>query len=99
VQKRLEAALAAFFDPDDFSFGDSVYVSRLYRAAMQVAGVESVQIARLAILHAADPVRDTETNLRKGRLEVGPDQVIRVENDRNHPERGTLVVRAMGGRA
>jgi hypothetical protein len=97
VQKRLEQALASFFDPDNFSFGDSVFVSRLYAAAMAVAGVESVRIARLAMLHAADPDRDTTNNLKQGRLAVGSDQVVRLENDRNHPERGTLVVRPMGG--
>ncbi|HYK05714.1 MAG TPA: baseplate J/gp47 family protein [Thermoanaerobaculia bacterium] len=99
VQKRLEEALAAFFDPDNFSFGDSVFVSRLYSAAMAVQGVESVRIARLSTLHAADPVRDTATNLAQGFLAVGGDQVVRLENDRNHPGRGTLSVRPMGGHA
>ncbi|HKR66713.1 MAG TPA: baseplate J/gp47 family protein [Thermoanaerobaculia bacterium] len=99
VQRRLESALAAFFDPDNFSFGDAVFVSRLYGAAMAVAGVESVRISRLATLHAANPDRDTATNVRQGFLAAGSDQVIRVENDRNHAERGTLSVRAMGGHA
>jgi len=99
VQRRLESAMAAFFDPDNFSFGDPVFVSRLYAAAMAVAGVESVRIARLATLHSADPDRETARNLQQGFLAAGGDQVVRVENDRNHAERGTLAVRAMGGHA
>ncbi len=99
VQKRLETALAAFFDPDNFSFGDSVFASRLYSAAMAVAGVESVRIVRLAPLHAADPVRDTARNLQRGLLAVGADQVVRLDHNPNHPERGTLVIRPLGGHA
>jgi hypothetical protein len=80
------------FHPDNFSFGGAVYVSRLYAAIMAVPGVESAQITRLARLHAAHPSRETADNLRQGALRVGPNEIIRVDNDRNFPERGTLRV-------
>ena len=35
------------FHPDNFSFGQPVYLSRLYAAAQSVTGVASVQISKL----------------------------------------------------
>jgi hypothetical protein len=91
------AAGKGFFHPDNFSFGDHLYVSRLFAAIMAVPGVESAQITRLARLHAAEPERDTATNLRQGFLSIGPDEIIRLDNDRNVPEQGVLVIRPRGG--
>jgi Baseplate J-like protein len=82
-----------FFHPDNFSFGDHLYVSRIFAAVMAVVGVESAQITRLARLHAAEPERDTVTNLRQGLLAIGPGEIVRLDNDRNFPERGTLTIR------
>ena len=105
VQEAIELALSAFelpggnkglFHPDNFTFGDFLYVSRIFAAVMAVAGVESAQITRLAQLHAAFPGRDTKRNLLQGFLAVGADQIIRLDNDRNFPENGTLSIRAKG---
>jgi Baseplate J-like protein len=105
VQSRLQQALSTaelpdgrkgFFHPDNFSFGDSLYVSRLYAATMAVPGVESAEITRLARLHAARPDEETATNLRQGYLAIGADQVVRLDNDRNFPENGVLTLRAKG---
>jgi hypothetical protein len=85
-----------FFHPDNFSFGDQLYVSRIFAAVMAVPGVESAQITRLARLHAARPERETARNLSQGFLAVGSDQIIRLDNDRNAPEQGTLSVQAKG---
>ncbi len=106
VHQTLQQALAThdraaggkgFFHPDNFSFGDHLYVSRLLAAIMAVPGVESAQITRLARLHAAEPERDTRTNLRQGFLSIGPDEIVRLDNDRNFPEHGVLAIRPRGG--
>ncbi len=86
-----------FFHPDNFSFGDNLYVSRIYEAAMQVPGIDSAHITRLAHLHAAQPRRDTDANLRQGFLQAGPDQILRLDNDRNAPQNGILHVAPRGG--
>jgi hypothetical protein len=86
-----------FFHPDNWSFGDHLHVSRLLAAIMAVAGVQSAQITRLARLHAAEPERDTRTNLRQGFLSIGPDEIVRLDNDRNFPEHGVLAIRPRGG--
>ena len=78
------------------AFGDNLYVSRIFAAVMAVPGIESAQITRLARLHAAQPDSETAINLRQGYLSVGPDQIIRLDNDRNFPENGTLAVRPKG---
>ncbi len=81
-----------FFHPDNFTFGDPLFVSRIYAAASAVAGVESAQITRLARLHAANPEDETAVNLKQGYLAAGPDQIIRLDNDRNQPENGALSI-------
>jgi hypothetical protein len=63
---------------------------------MSVPGVESAEIIRLARLHAAQPDRETQQNLRQGYLAAAPDQIIRLDNDRNFPENGILTIKAKG---
>jgi hypothetical protein len=105
VQQALQQVLSntdlpdggkGFFHPDNFSFGDSLYVSQIFAVVMSVPGVESAQVARLARLHAANPAGETVSNLRQGFLAVGTDQIIRLDNDRNFPENGVLTIRPRG---
>jgi hypothetical protein len=105
VQQALARALSngelvggrkGFFHPDNFSFGDNLHISKLFTVVMAVPGVESAQITRLARLHAAEPDRDTAANLRRGFLPIGPGEIVRLDNDRNFPEHGTLVIRPRG---
>jgi hypothetical protein len=85
-----------FFHPDNFSFGEHVYVSRLFDAVMGVPGVESASIVRLARLHAAHPERDTARNVRQGFHPISPGEIAQLDNDRNFPEHGTIAVRMAG---
>ena len=86
-----------FFHPDNFTFGQGLYVSKIYAAVMAVPGVQSAQITRLARLRTAQPDSETNANLAQGFLAVGPDQIIRLDNDRNFPEKGSLTVRPKRG--
>lgn len=92
----LPGGLKGFFHPDNFTFGDNLYVSRIYAAVMSVQGIESAQVTKLARLHAAQPEAETTLNLSQGYLSVGPDQIIRLDNDRSFPQNGTLTIRAKG---
>ena len=85
-----------FFHPDNFTFGDNLFVSRIYGAVMAVSGVQSAQITRLARSHAARPDQETNINLAQGFLSAGADQVVRLDNDRNFPQNGTLTVVSSG---
>jgi Baseplate J-like protein len=108
VQQQIETVLSntilpggvtGFFYPDNFSFGQSLYVSQLFAAVMSVPGVLSAQLSRLALLHSIHPDQETQTNLAQGYLSVGPNQILRLDNDRNFPENGVLTVQTMGGTA
>jgi hypothetical protein len=85
-----------FFHPDSFTLGQKLFTSRIYAAAMGVPGVETVRIVRLARMHSPRPDSETAANLKQGFLDAGPDQIIRLDNDRNFPENGVLTVRAKG---
>jgi hypothetical protein len=81
-----------FFHHGLFTFGDYVFVSRMYAAIMAVPGVDSAQITRLARLHSPFPDTETSTNLAQGFLQVASDQIVQLDNDRNFPQNGTLSV-------
>lgn len=105
VRQRLLQALSnadlpggqkGFFHPGNFSLGDNLYASRLFAAITAVPGVESAQIAQLTRSRSARPVDETVANLRRGYLLVGPNEIIRLDNDRNFPQNGTLTIRSKG---
>ncbi len=81
------------FHPDRFSFGEPVYLSRLYAAAQAVPGVESVRITTFRRLGSLDTA-----GLETGRLGMGPFEIARLDNDPNFPERGVLRVQLGGGK-
>ena len=84
------------FHPDELSFGDRLFVSRIDAAIMRVPGVASAEIVRLARSHAPRAADETAANLRQGYLQVADDQIARLDNDRNFPENGTLRLVAKG---
>jgi hypothetical protein len=97
VEQALLNAFGSFFNPNNFTFGADLYIGRIYAAAMAVAGVASAEITLLARLHSAQPGQETAVNLAQGFLAVGDDEIIRLDNDPNFPQNGTLSVVATGG--
>ncbi len=89
---RVDGSLG-FFHPDNFTFGQSVYLSELYAAAQEVAGVRYVEINIFQRLGTASSVALDEGVLTIGRLEIA-----RLDNDPNFPERGVLTFKMRGGR-
>lgn len=83
----------ALFHPDNFSFGQSVYLSELYAAAQAVEGVASVQIQTFQRLYAPDSKPLDDGFLALGRLEIA-----RLDNDPNFPERGRFRLSLGGGK-
>jgi hypothetical protein len=82
-----------FFHPDNLTFGQSVYVSRIVAVAQGVAGVLAVKVTRLQRLFA-DPAGEIEA----GVLSVGALEIAQVDNDPLFPERGVLHLNLRGGR-
>jgi hypothetical protein len=81
------------FHPDNVTFGQPVYLSAIYAAAHQVAGVESVEVRTFQRLGAPD-----NTALESGRLDIHRLEIARLDNDRNYPERGQLTISLGGGK-
>jgi predicted phage baseplate assembly protein len=81
------------FHPDNLTFGDSVYVSKLVAAAQSVPGVETVQVTTLERLWEG---RNGE--IEEGVLPLKPLEVARLDNDPSFPERGKLRLTLRGGR-
>jgi len=82
-----------FFHPDQVTFGDGIYLSRLVAAAQAVDGVESVHVTRLR-RQFERPNRELEN----GVLPLGPLEVARCDNDPTFPEHGQLELNVIGGR-
>ena len=103
VQKQLMQALGsgtlpngqpAYFSPDNFELGQSVYLSPLYTAVRSVAGVQTVT----ATVCSSPRARTPEAYLDQGYIPMGPTQVARLDNDPSLPGNGRLTLKMMGGK-
>ncbi len=81
------------FHPDNFSFGQTVFLSPLYAAARTVAGVASVQVTRFQRQGQIDP-----TPLADGFMPLSRLEIARLDNDANFPEHGVLRLDLHGGK-
>ena len=81
------------FHPDNLTFGEGIFLSKLVAAAQAVTGVESTQVKTLQRLGEGD-----HGELEDGILKLGPLEVAQLDNDANFPERGILKITMRGGR-
>ncbi|MEP7270534.1 MAG: putative baseplate assembly protein [Acidobacteriota bacterium] len=88
-----------FFHPDNFTFGQPVYLSQLIARAMRVTGVESVNIDDT-------PPRPNcfrrwgqkaQGEIAKGFVPIHRLEIARVESDRSTPENGRIDFILRGG--
>jgi hypothetical protein len=90
--KRFVGSPGSFFDADQLSFGQSVYLSRIVAAAMAVPGVMCVEVEAF---HRQGRAPNHE--IANGVLALAPHEIAELANDPNHPERGALAIRVEGG--
>lgn len=81
------------FHPDNFTFGQTVFLSTFYAAAQAVAGVDSVEITTFQ--RQGSP---SDEALTSGRLTLGRLEIARLDNDPDFPERGVFSLIMRGGR-
>ncbi len=81
------------FYPDNFTFGQSVYLSPVYAAARSVAGVVTVTATQFQPQGV-----NTTQYLSMGEIRLGSLQVARLENDPSYPNHGQLTLAMQGGR-
>jgi hypothetical protein len=87
----LSGSLSAFFSPDHFTFGTPLYRSALEAAIQAVPGVRAVE----DITFRRRGIFDWTT--LPAVYQSGRNEVIRVENDPLHPDRGSIQLTAEGG--
>jgi hypothetical protein len=91
-----------FFHPDNLTFGEGIFVSRIVAAAQAVAGVQNVQVARLERYEIGEPLPGAKTAKDElpphGVLSLGPFEIAQLDNDPSFPENGRLTLDMRGGR-
>lgn len=91
--RRLASGKLGFFHPDNISFGEGVFVSRIVATVQALEGVASVQVTKLERM-GEGPFGEIDA----GVLELGPMEVARLDVDPNFPENGVLELDVRGGR-
>ena len=81
-----------FFHPDNFTFGQPVYLSAIYQRALQNVGIASIEVRKFQ-RWAKNANHETET----GRMELVDLEIIRLDNDPNFPENGKIEFMMYGG--
>ncbi|HZT60601.1 MAG TPA: putative baseplate assembly protein, partial [Pyrinomonadaceae bacterium] len=92
-RRTLPDGRRAVFHPDNYTFGQTVYLSPIYAAAQSVEGVSSVVVTKFARQGVAGA-----SALQTGKLEVGRLEIARLDNDPDFPDRGVLRLVLKGGR-
>jgi hypothetical protein len=85
-----------FFHPDNFTFGQPLYLSRVIDTAMQIPGVKWVDLS-----DDSDRFQRREepphNELAEGAIKMGRLEIIRLDNDPNAPENGRIKFIMKGG--
>lgn len=89
---ELSNGIRGFFHPDEFSFGQPVYLSAVCQKAMSIDGVASVE---LTIFKKQNRPSDLERE--NGVIMPSGNEIIRLDNDPNFPENGKIDFSMFGG--
>jgi hypothetical protein len=91
--RTLRDGSTGLFHPDNLTFGDGVFLSRIVAAVQALPGVESVRVSKLERYRQPD-----ETALETGVLTLAAFEVARLDNDPDFPEHGIIRLELRGGR-
>jgi hypothetical protein len=91
--RQLPDGSLGFFHPDNLSFGEGVFLSKLVAVAAALPGVENVKVKTLERLFEGE-----NGEIANGVLPLGPLEVARLDNDPGFPENGVLTRELRGGR-
>ena len=92
VARAVRGVLRDHFDPDNFTFGQPVYLAPVIAKAMAVPGVQQVTPKVFARYRAAEEGAPVPGVLALGTLEVA-----RLDDDRSAPENGRIELELAGG--
>ena len=86
-----------FFHPDNFTFGQPVFLSRIVAAAMQVPGVLWVDTTDTPPNHFQRFGEAPHGELEAGRIDMARLEIARLDNDPNEAENGRIAFFMEGG--
>jgi hypothetical protein len=81
------------FHPDNFTFAQPVFLSRIIAAAQAVEGVDAVRADVFRRL-----VNPSATSLDLGVITMGSLEIAQLANDPSFPERGRLILTGGAGK-
>jgi hypothetical protein len=82
-----------FFHPNNFTFGQALYISRLYAAIEAVSGVDSAEVIKFQRLGKVP-----NKVLDQGYIPMDRLEVVRLDNDPSLPENGVVQLNMLGGK-
>ncbi len=91
--RALAGGKPGFFHPDNLTFGEGIFLSKIIAGAQAVAGVASVSVTRFQRLFESP-----NGELAAGVLPLRNDEIAQLDNDPNWPEHGKLEIQLCGGR-
>lgn len=91
--RTLPGGTRGLFHPDNFSFGQPVYLSRIYAAVSDVPGVQSAQVTRFQIQD-----QPNTSGLAAGKITLGRLEIAQLQNNPSFPKRGVLRLTMKGGK-
>ena len=91
-----------FFHPDQFTFGESLFLSRVIARMMAVPGVLDVDFAPAAVSGAPQHRfkrwdRPQSNEVGQGRISIGRFEIVRCDNDPDFPDNGRIQFFMEGG--
>jgi hypothetical protein len=95
--RDLPGGRRGFFHPDNFTFGQAVYLSQIVAAAMQTPGVRWVDTSDTAPNHFQRFGVTPHGELAAGRITMARLEIARLDNDPNEPENGRIEFFMVGG--
>ena len=81
-----------YFHPDNFTFGQPVFLSQIYRVGMEQPGVASLEVKRFQRYG-----KHANQEIDRGLLRPAALEIVQLDNDRNFPENGKLEFDVHGG--
>jgi predicted phage baseplate assembly protein len=86
-----------FFHPDNFTFGQPVYLSQMVAIVMQTPGVRWVNLDRSKGTRFQRWGQGAHGELEKAQIDMGRLEIARLDNDPNAPENGKIDFLMEGG--
>jgi len=90
--RRLPHGALGLFHPDRLTFGTSVYLGPIIAAAQTIPGMATVEVTRFSRYRL--PGTDARVS---GRIDIGPREIARLDNDPSQPERGRFFLDMVEG--